>query len=388
LVLAVAGFVVVVKVMITTGSVLFLGYPMRIAAVAGLGLAQIGEFSFVLERAGRASGLSPGGLGEAGAQTFIAATVLLMLLTPFQMRVAPQFASFLSRLKPFRRLGGALPTDSTESVKLEDHVVVIGYGPAGRRLVKVLQEKGLPSVVVEMNPVSFNEMKEAGVNVVYGDATRPHILEAAGIVKAKLCVVVTNDASVSPRIIYLARYLNPTLQIIVRTHSANAMQSLQEAGADIVVPEEMETTVRIFSHVLGAYMIPPEEVDRHVKIMRSEDYGIMRGSIQEAHLMVLQGLDEDGMHTRAVAVREGAPAAGKTLAELALRQAHSLTVLVVRREGKTIANPSGDFRLCAGDRLVLVGTAERFASCADLFRTESLYPDQSGDKPSHTAKDN
>ena len=370
LVLAAAVIVIVVKVLTTTGSVLVLGYPIGIAAAAGLGLAQIGEFSFVLERAGRSAGLSPGGLGEAGVQTFIAATVLLMLLTPFQMQVAPRFGAFLSRT-PFRKLGGSGDRQSKEEAEhLEDHVIIVGYGPAGRRLVQVLQDRGIPFIVIEMNSVSIKEMHRRGVDAVYGDASRQHILAAAGVKKAKLCVVVINDPASAPRVIYQARYLNPTLQIIARTRSLTNMQHLQEIGADIVVPEEIETTVRIFSHVLGAYMIPPEEVERQVQIIRAEDYGIMRGSIQEAHLMVLQGLDEDGMHTRAVAVRKGAFSAGKTLEELALRRRHGLTVLVVRRGGKTIASPAGDFRVQVGDRLVLVGTAERFAACASLFRAE------------------
>ncbi|MEM1128865.1 MAG: TrkA C-terminal domain-containing protein, partial [Bacteroidota bacterium] len=169
--------------------------------------------------------------------------------------------------------------------------------------------------------------------------------------------------------IQLARYLNPTLQIIARTRFLADVEMLHDIGADIVVPEEMETTVRIFSHVLGAYMIPPDEIERQVRALRASDYGVMRGSIQEAHLMVLQGLDEEGMHTRAVAVRPGAPAVGQTLAELALRRDHGLTVLAVRRAGRTLANPAGDFLVDAGDRLVLVGSAERFAACSDLFRT-------------------
>ena len=90
--------------------------------------------------------------------------------------------------------------------------------------------------------------------------------------------------------------------------------------------------------------------------------------------MVLQGLDEEGMHTRAVAVHEGTQAAGRTLEELALRRRHGLTVLAVRRAGKTIASPAGDFQVQAGDRLVLIGTAERFAACADLFRRNIELP--------------
>jgi CPA2 family monovalent cation:H+ antiporter-2 len=109
-------------------------------------------------------------------------------------------------------------------------------------------------------------------------------------------------------------------------------------------------------------------------MIRAHDYGVLRGSIQEAHLMVLQGLDEEGMHTRAVAVREGAPAAGKNLEELELRRRHGISVLAVRREGKMIASPAGDFRLQPGDRLVLIATADRFAACSHLFRQETAPP--------------
>lgn len=373
IVVAAAAVVIVVKIVITMGSVVILGYPLRIAAATGLALAQIGEFSFVLERAGRLEGLSPAGLGEPGAQTFIAATVLLMLLTPFQMQFSARFGSFVSRLPiPGRRDDNeSLPDPSAQVDHLEDHVVVVGYGAAGRRLVQVLQDRQIPFVVVEMNPESVSELRKQGIRTVFGDASRSHILEAAHISEAKLCVLIINDATITPMVIRVARYMNPTLQIIARTRYLETMDSLQKAGADIVVPEEMETTVRIFSHVLGAYMIPREEVERQVNIIRSQDYGIMRGSIQEAHLMVLQGLDEDGMHTRAVAVREGTLADGKTLEELALRREHALTVLAVRRDGHTISSPAGDFRVQAGDRLVMVGTADRFSQCADLFRKET-----------------
>jgi CPA2 family monovalent cation:H+ antiporter-2 len=216
--------------------------------------------------------------------------------------------------------------------------------------------------------MAVHEMTRNGVRAIFGDASRPSILEAAGIREAKLCVISHHDPDAIPRTVGQARYLNPTLQIIVRTRYLSDMEEIQRHGADIIVPEEMETTVRIFTHVLGAYMIPQSEIERQVQLIRAEDYGVMRGSIQEAHLMVLQGLDEDGMHTRAVAVRKGAPAAGKTLQELALRRDHGLTVLAVRRDGRTTMSPAGDFKVQIDDRLILVGTADRFAECADLFR--------------------
>jgi len=368
LLLGIAAFVILLKLVITSAGLLTLGYPVRIAAASGLALAQIGEFSFVLERAGRAAGMSPAGTGELGSQIFIAVSVLLMIGTPFMLNAGPKLGELLSRT-PLDKLGQDSKGESKESQEsLEDHVIIVGYGPAGRHLEQVLHETGIPYVIIEMNPDSVEEMRANDIPAIYGDAGRIHILEKAGIDKAKMLVIATNDPSTSPRIIRIARHQNPTLQIIVRTRYLSDVDQLESLGADNVIPEEMETTVRIFSQVLGAYRVPQDEIEDHIKTLRAHDYEILRGSVQEAHLMVLQGLDDEGLHTRAVVVREGAPAAEKTLQELQLRNKYNLTVLAVKRDDRTIGNPAGDFKLHAGDRLVMVGLAERFVECAVLFR--------------------
>ncbi|MEQ9266114.1 MAG: cation:proton antiporter [Balneolaceae bacterium] len=364
--------VLILKFVLSSVSLLVLGYPVRIAAATGLVLAQIGEFSFVLERVGRDAGLTPGGFGEIGSQMFIAVSVILMLLTPLFLAVSPKIGELLSKT-PLKRIGEKRKKSSEPKpdISLEDHVILVGYGPAGRNLVRTFVETSIPFVVIEMNPRSVNEMRKQGIKAIYGDATRTHILEHAQINKAKLCVIAINDPDANPRIIKLAKYLNPTIQIIVRTRYLAQAEAMEAAGADTVVPEEMETTVRLFSSVLNAYMIPEEEIQQHIRELRAEDYQIMRGSIQEAHLMVLKGLDEEGLHTRAVLVREGSHAAGKTLAELMLRNKYEITVLTVQRGDKNIGNPAGPFQLEAGDRLVMVGLATRFADAAEVFREDT-----------------
>ncbi|WP_138430944.1 cation:proton antiporter domain-containing protein [Fodinibius saliphilus] len=368
LLLGTAAVVILLKLLVTSTSLIILGYPVRIAAAAGLALAQIGEFSFVLERAGRMAGITPAGVGEIGSQTFIAVSVLLMILTPFLLESGPGLGSLLAKT-PLKKLGqdtGKLGAD--EHLDFEDHVIIVGYGPAGRHLEQVLHNTGIPYMIIEMNPESVKEMHQNDIPAIYGDASRGHILDRAGISKAKLCVIATNDPSASRRIVKVARHKNPTLQLIVRTRYLSEVGQLEEMGADIVIPEEMETTVRIFSQVLGAYMIPQDEIEDHIRTLRADDYEILRGSVQEAHLMVLQGLDEEGLHTRAVAVREGASVVGKTLQELQLRNKYNLTVLTIRRDGRMIGNPAGDFKVQPGDRLVMVGSADQFTHCADLFR--------------------
>jgi len=365
MVLAAAAGVLLLKVVVAGASARVLGYPPGTALASGLAIGQMGEFSFVLALAGAAVGLSPAGLGDAGQQGLIAVTVVLMLATPGLVALGPRVA----------RLGRAVETVEQavagghgHGVDLEDHTIVVGYGPAGQRLARVLGDSGIPYAVTDINTASLKEAEDAGAPTVYGDASRLPILTALGAERAKLLVVAINDGPATRRIVAVARHANPTLQIIARTRFLRDVDTLMSAGADIVVPEEMETTVRIFAHVLGAYLVPPEEIERQASLLRSDDYGVLRGSIQEAHLMVLQGLDEEGLHTRAVAVRAGAPAAGRTLAELALRKAHGLNVMAVRRGTQTIGSPDGDFRVEAGDRLVMVATADQFAASAGLFR--------------------
>jgi CPA2 family monovalent cation:H+ antiporter-2 len=367
--------VLVVKAVVTTISALALGYPIRIAAGVGLTLAQIGEFSFVLERTGRAVGLSPMGLGPAGEQVFIVTAVLLMLGTPALLGVGPRLGEWLQGTVGGRLFAGTNgEAEGGEEAELEDHVVIVGFGPAGRRLAQVLDEDDLPFVVVELNPKSVEEAREMGYHAIYGDATRAPLLEEAGIHHAKLAVVAINDQDAAFRITSVARYENPTLQLIVRTRFLSDIERFRSAGADVVVPEEIETSVQIFAHVLRAYRVGTDEIEKQIRTIRAHDYELLRGDAEGAHLL-LQGLDDDGVHTRTVTVREACPAAQCTLGDLRLQQEYSLSVLAVRRDDDTISAPDGTFTLQPGDRLVVMGSAEAFAEGADLFRVSESAAD-------------
>lgn len=379
-VIAAAVGVLALKAGVAALSVRALGYPLGVALAGGLAVGQIGEFSFVLALAGAEVGLAPAGLGEAGSQGLIAVTVVLMLATPGLIALGPRLAALGRRVENSVGEGagsGAAGGDGHgHGVGLEDHTIVVGYGPAGRRLARVLGDSGIPFAVSDLNPRSLREADLAGAATVYGDAAREPILRSLGVERAKLLVVAINDRDATRRVVAVARHLNPTLQIFARTRFLADVEALTRAGADVVVPEELETTVRLFAHVLGAYLVPKDEIERQASLVRQDDYGVLRGSIQEAHLMVLQGLDEEGLHTRAVAVRPGAPAAGQTLADLALRQRHGVTVMAVRRGHQTIGGPAGDFRVEPGDRLVMVAMADQFAASADLFRAPMVEEEE------------
>lgn len=370
IIIGVATAVILIKFITSLISIVPLKYPARIISISAITLAQIGEFSFVLERAGRLAGITPAGIGEAGTQTFIAVAVLLMVATPFMVHRAEAIGGFLAAT-PFGRISGSNSTDDSKSgvAPLEDHVVIIGFGPAGRHLAEVLHDSGIPYIVIEINPESVKEMHRNKIPAIFGDAGRQHILERAGIEKAKLCVIATNDPGSTPRIIRMARHLNPLLLIVVRTRYLGDMERFEKLGADIVVPEEMETTVRLFSHVLGAYRIPQKEIRQHIDELRAQNFDLIRSNTGDTQLMFLEGLEEKGLHTRSVKVRESSLAENKSLNELALKKNHNVTVINVKRGDEVFEEPSDNFVLKAGDWLLITGSADNLMECASHFRS-------------------
>ena len=365
LVFGTALLVYLLKVLATGTAVVILGYPIRIAAVSALALAQICETSFVLERVGAAAGLFPAGLEYTGEQTFIAVVVLLMMATPFSMRAAPALGALLEKTPLGRRHWDE--KDHTEDLdRLENHVVVVGYGPAGQNVVASVRQASIPYAIIELNARAVSLLDGRGEPVVYGDAGRPHVLELAGIERAKDCAVAINDPSAARRVVELATFMNPTVEIVVRAPFTTDVRELRIAGASAVVSDEVESAAGITARVLESYQLPDQSVIDIESRIRASFYGGSAPGIGEQ-----PSVSDDGLTVRQVPVRQGALADRATLEELALSRSHGLKVLSVRRDGERIDHPSEDFPLQAGDRLVVSGAADSFMRAAHLFRAQA-----------------
>lgn len=259
--------VMVVKALLTGGIVRALAYPWRVAILAGVGLAQVGEFSFVLAREGLGLGL----LSNLDYQTFLAVSILSMLVTPFLISLAPRVAyARQGREVMLADRGEAPPPERT------DHVLVVGYGLNGRNLSRVLRNVGIQHVVLELNADLAREAAGRGESVIYGDATRREVLLSAGITSARALVLAISDPIASRHTVWLARRLNPRVHIIVRTRYMRELEDLLALGADEVIPEEFETSIQIFGSVLRKYEVKPEDIDREVDAVRREGYQVLR----------------------------------------------------------------------------------------------------------------
>lgn len=373
LVLGAIGVVLIIKILTTGISLKALGYKLPITASCALMLAQIGEFSFVLERTGRDIGLTPMNWGLAGSQTFIAATVVLMVATPFLMKVGGSLSEKLEKkseqnhLPDETQIAEQMPS---HAVDLEDHVIVAGYGQAARYLVRVLSGSGIPFIITTLSPDGANEAESEDMTVVRGDYSKQFMLDAVGITKAKMMVIADDNVSMAHRTTSVARQLNPTMRIVVKTRYISDAEHLTEAGADVVIAEELESIVQLFGEVLRDYRIPAAQIDNYEELARQNGYSaLLKAALTEDEKSVFACQPgEDCFDSRTLIVRPSMPFANKPLAELNVLENDGLHVEAVNRDGGRIEELNQDFIVKPGDELIISGPTDAFGRNADFFR--------------------
>jgi len=341
-----------------------LGFPLRIALLVGLTLAQVGEFSFILARSGMKEGLLAGDI----YQVFLAVSVLTMAVTPFIIFVAPNVTDAVMRLPiPSRLKAGLYPLERESKASKNDHLVIIGFGVNGRNLSRAATVAGIPHVIVEMNPETVRQERKSGRPIFYGDAAQEPVLHRAGIEAARVVVVAISDAAATRRVIEKVRGLNSKVHLIVRTRFVKEMKPLYELGANEVVPEEFETSVEIFTRVLEKYLIPRDEVDKLVSEVRSDGYQMFRSLSRDSLSFSDLTLTLPDIDISTLRICERSPFDGKSLAQVELRKRYGVSVLAIRRGEKVLSNPGADMHLLGNDIVVVLGTPDNIAGAMGLF---------------------
>ncbi len=321
----------------------------RIAFLVSLSLFQIGEFSFLLSRLGNQYGI----ISSNVYQIFIASSICSFLATPFVIQLSPLiFERFLT----FKKVKEHFFAHEEEKIpELKNHVIIAGYGLNGQNLARVLKSTGIKYIIIDIDAeVVKNAKKEEPI--IFGDVWSAEILKAAGIKNAKLLVVAISDPLITRNAVKLARAINPSIHIIVRTKYVNEIDELYKIGADQVIPEEFETSIEIFVRVLEEYHIPRNLIDAQIKIIRAERYGMLRGvsrtpySFQKMTELLTAGTAETFF------VSSDSPACGKSLKELDLRKETGATIIAVVRGEKSFTSPPPNFVIKEGDTIVIVAS--------------------------------
>jgi monovalent cation:H+ antiporter-2, CPA2 family len=341
---------------------LMMRFPLRVAILAGVGLAQVGEFSFVLAKLGDGLGL----VGQTELRFFLAASVLTMIVTPVAVRLGPHVAAGAGRLAVLERLLGVRDTAPEPEAGPSGHVVVMGYGVGGRLLAEALRSTGIPYVLVDIHAERVRAARAQGEPALYGDVTSPEILTRVRVATARQVVVLINDPDAIRRAVRATRRLAPHVPILVRTRYLGEMKPLMEAGATDVVVQEFEASVEVIAHVLRTSAIPRNVISERIRHARQGGPATERAATIPRRTLG-ESRELDDLKIESFLVNDGAWIAGRTVAESGLRRRTGVTLLASSRGGGSAVHPLPADVVEAGDILYLVGGGEELAQARRLL---------------------
>ena len=277
LILGALAVVLVGKPLVALLIVWAMRYPLKVVLTVGIALAQIGEFSFILSTIARELGI----LTTAATNTVVATSIVSIVLNPLLYRAIepaerwiaarPRLWRALNRVAPSQ--GGAAASSAARPTSPAYSAVVIGYGPTGRTVVRLLKENQISPTVVELNMESVRALHQEGLGAVYGDATQIDTLTAAGVPSAGTLVLTSAGMAHSAEVIRAARELNPAIRVLARAAYLRDLPLLKNAGADTVYSGEGEVALAFIEDILDTLGATPEQIDRERARAHAELFG-------------------------------------------------------------------------------------------------------------------
>lgn len=346
--LILAGFILF-KATVVALVVRLVKYETGVAIRTGVILAQAGEFSFVILALGVEQKIITG----QALQVVLAAALLSMVIAPFMIQYNGRIARRLVR--SYTRNSGQVVQEIDEVGKhLRDHVIICGYGRSGQYLGRFLKEENIQFIALDIDPARVLEAAAAGENVMYGDAGRRAVLEAAGGARAKALIISYADNPAAMKILHVVQETYPQLPVIVRTVDDSNMETLREAGAAEVVPEILEGSLMLASHALMLLGVPLHRVVKRIRMFREERYKLFKGYFHGISDAESLDLEKQQVRLHSVIISAGAFAIGRRLAEMQL-ESFAVEVKSIRRPNSSGSEPDDQTPLAEGDVIVLLG---------------------------------
>lgn len=333
-------------------------YRNVVPLAVGLGLFQIGEFSFVLAR----TGLAAGAISSERFSLVLTTAVISMMLTPFISGLtAPLYGL---RKRWFRH--EPIQTINLPDAGLQGHVVLAGGGRVGQHVAQILRHLGLSFVIIELDYRRFDQAKAAGFPAIYGDASQKTVLEAAGIEKADLFLITTPTLVLAQTMVLQARQLNPTLEILARAEGVEQMKALYEQGVNHVVQPEFEAGLEITRQTLLHLNLPAMEILRYTDRVRHELYAPLYEGLEDLQQITLLRSAGSLLELKWHILEPTSALNGHTIGELAVRKRTGASLVGVIRNGTLHPNPGPEFRFTEGDAVAVMGRSEQYEAFQEL----------------------
>lgn len=339
--------VLLIKASIAGMSVVILKFPIRTTIIVAFTLFQIGEFAFILAN----SGLPYNLLDKESYQYFLSVSILTMGITPFMIK----YGAYVSdRIQPSESIAKGNEHSSLVA-PMEDHLIIIGFGVNGKIVSKAAKKAGIPYSIVELNPITVRREKRNAEPIVFGDATNQFILEHVYVQAARVVVVAISDPQATKKIVANIRSLSSKPYLIVRTKFIQEMEENFKLGANEVIPEELETSIEIFTRVLNKYLTPADEIESFVQEIRADDYEMLRPSKLSPPKKNIT-IDIPDIDISVLVVRQkGGEVEGKTIKEAAIRKLYGVTILAIKRENQYIVEVNPETVVLYQDTLYVFG---------------------------------
>jgi CPA2 family monovalent cation:H+ antiporter-2 len=328
----------------------------------GVVVAQGGEFGFALLTLVLHDQL----VAPDILQPLLAATVISMAAGALLIRHNGRIAEFILRHKGVSPSELQLELAATRAASRRDHVIVCGFGRVGQNVARVLEKQNFEYIALDLDPRRVSDARQGGDPVIFGDSADPHILEVVGIEHCKVLVITFASPDVSLRILRSVRGLRPDLPVLVRTQDDTKLDQLQQAGATEVVPETLEASLMLVSHLLLLLKVPLSRVVKTVDDIRSDRYAMLRRIFRRDDARPLDETHSLRGELHTLVLPPGASCAGREIAHLGL-EAIDVTVTAIRRDGIVGRQPAPETVLRAGDVVVLYGTPEALARGESLL---------------------
>ncbi len=319
----------------------------------GIVLAQGGEFGFALLSLALAAGL----IDDQLSQLILAAVIFSMVLTPFLIRYNGTAAKYFFANSYLRNRDEMEQEISDNAASMQKHVIICGFGRMGQNIAKVLEQENFDYFALDYDISLLSNARKAGLKVFFGDSTHHEILTAAGINRACVLVICHDDIKTTEKTLAQAKALNADIPVLVRTQDDTYYDVLQKAGATEVIPETLEASLIMASHLLSLMGIPMSKIVRRVQEMRSNNYTTLRQFFQGDENHDIEKPDESRKRLVSVALHKGAYAIGKTPAEINLEQI-GVSIQTNRRSDIHSQSPAPETQLKENDILILYGTPE------------------------------
>ncbi|MCB0002033.1 MAG: cation:proton antiporter [Anaerolineae bacterium] len=358
--------ILVVVLLVATGKGLIFGgisrafgYGNVVPLAVGLGLFQVGEFSFVLARVG----ISTNSISNNLYALILATAIVTMVMTPVVSGLtAPLYAL---RKRWFKR--EPLQTMNLPEAGLHNHVVIAGGGRVGQYVAQVLQRLELAFVIVEIDHRRVMEAKDEGYSVIYGDASQEIVLEAARVNQACL-VLITAPALLSTQaIVDQVRHANPTVDIVARAEGVEQMQVLRDRGVYEVIMPEFEAGLEITRQALLHLNIPATEIQRFTDAIRRELYAPLYDSNDGYQTIAQLQNVTNLLELNWIRLTAGSPFVGRTIHDLQIRSQTGVSVVGVIRDGELYPNPDAGFCFAIGDLVAVLGDSQQLAGLQALI---------------------